>query len=60
MDVEPKTYWEKRCAINEVFGDQMFDILAEILPTGYQHRAQILWDEYVDALDRLDKEHEET
>lgn len=60
MDLEPKTYWEKRCAINEEFVDHMFEILADTLPQGFQRRAQILWDEYVAAIDRLDKEYEET
>ena len=58
-NIEPKTYWEKRCAISEHLTEQLFRIVAENAPTDQQEALSRLWQEYATMQTQLLKEPDE-
>lgn len=50
---EPKTYWEKRCAINEHYLDNILEMMCAALPHLKYQMFQLnqRWDEAIEKLD---------
>ena len=53
---EPKTYWEKRCWINEQILEDLANMVADSFPHLSQHINKMLaiWD---DAIDKIEEDH---
>ena len=52
---EPKTYWEKRCWINEQVLEQFMAVVAGELPSIARYHSERI-DSWIEAIDALDKD----
>ncbi len=59
QDITPKTYWEKRCAISEHLTEQLFRLVAEIMPEEHQEATKKVWEQYAAMQTQLMDQPEE-
>lgn len=57
--MEPETYWEQRCNMNEKVMDNFMRLAGQLFPPYMQEQMSVLYEEWAKATDDLDRAFEQ-